>query len=76
MFLTDLTSYIWLGASDVEDNNSWKWVDEEILGNYDSRWGEDDPDAGDDDLCLGVGTRKIYDRNCHDENSFICEIPI
>ena len=67
---------MWLGASDLEKDDYWKWVDGDVLSNNDVRFGEDDPDSGDADHCLGVGTRKIYDRNCHDLNSFICEIPL
>ncbi|XP_075441361.1 collectin-12 isoform X2 [Ascaphus truei] len=67
----------WIGLTDAEDENMWKWLDG-TMPNY-TNWKAGQPDNWSHDLgpgedCAGLINSGLWnDFHCEDANNFICE---
>lgn len=67
-------SHLWLGASDLETEGTFRWLSGDLVT---SGWRENQPDdaEGDED-CLEMWTAKfpsLSDKQCHLNSAFICQ---
>ncbi|XP_063601595.1 collectin-11-like [Penaeus indicus] len=67
-------SHLWLGASDLENEGTFRWLSGEVVT---TGWRENQPDdaVGDED-CLEMWTAKfpsLSDKQCHLNSAFICQ---
>ena len=71
--LIDLNSrgVYWIGLSDIEVENDWKWSDGSSLGPY-NPWASDSPGSPSAD-CVCIYRRPWHFRPCLNRQKFICE---
>ena len=76
----------WIGLTDEDQENKWKWSDGSNLGNY-ANWGNGpsypQPNGKDNENCVGIrngtfaGTdlylAQWHDKRCHQTRGYICE---
>ncbi|CAL4213221.1 unnamed protein product, partial [Meganyctiphanes norvegica] len=69
------SSYFWLGASDIEREGNWLWLNGSIV---EHGWMKGEPDNRDyDENCLLFMTQydpSLNDNSCYRSQSFICEL--
>ncbi|KAK6176987.1 hypothetical protein SNE40_015183 [Patella caerulea] len=74
------STYIYLGATDVNKEGDWKWLNGVIIPtSTPSDWIPNRPDNyGDSQHCIVFkkGSDGLDDRDCTETTPFICEIPI
>lgn len=71
------TTQFWIGVQYVKEENkvkgkdSFKYVDGEkyALG----LWEEDEPATAEDQACIVIKIKEVYDRSCTDTRAYICE---
>uniref|UniRef100_A0A3P9DJE8 C-type lectin domain-containing protein n=1 Tax=Maylandia zebra TaxID=106582 RepID=A0A3P9DJE8_9CICH len=73
-FLSTITTEVWIGLNDKEQEGTWRWVDgtPQILMN----WGRDQPDNGGEEDCVHLGGDKQKSWNdlwCSSSHQWICE---
>ncbi|CAH2284903.1 collectin-12 [Pelobates cultripes] len=70
----------WIGLTDTEEENLWKWVDGTIPTYTNWKPGQPDNwahDEGPGEDCAGLINAALWnDFHCHDFNNFICEKPM
>ena len=63
----------WIGLTDTEVENHWKWSDGSSLGPYDT-WAPEKPDNSSRDRdCVGLYQVWWHDIQCLGKQTFICE---
>lgn len=76
----------WIGLTDEQEENKWKWSDGSNLGNY-TNWGGVDKqqpnDHGHNENCVGIRNGRFagtelysgqwHDKGCGDSRGYICE---
>ena len=69
-----LDGFHWIGLTDIEVENQWKWSDGSSLGPYNgfSKSGPQQDSADDD--CAGLFAVRWHVRVCLTKYKFICEI--
>ncbi|XP_078488992.1 hepatic lectin-like isoform X2 [Ciona intestinalis] len=68
----------WIGLNDIEQENTWVWVNGERLLSSDANWKTGEPNnlAGSED-CADVYLREIWnDRNCDSISIPLCEMSV
>ena len=64
---------LWLGASDEEEEDVWRWTDGGVMS-Y-TKWGEGEPNFGILENCLVLKVDDNYwnNINCGETRPFICQ---
>nr|XP_024656739.1 CD209 antigen-like protein 2 [Maylandia zebra] len=73
-FLSTITTEVWIGLNDKEQEGMWKWVDGTPLTL--TNWGRDQPDNGGEEDCVHLGGDKQKSWNdlwCSSSYQWICE---
>ena len=78
----DITKYIWIGATDRDEEGTWRWVDGKEMKYTDWKKGEPNPKKMHDQDCLRIATSKHEkypegwtDGECSKLHTFLCEYP-
>ena len=61
----------WIGLSDIEVENNWKWSDGSLLGPH-NPWSPDSPNSPRAD-CVGIYGHPWHFKLCSRRQKFICE---
>lgn len=76
------TRRVWIGASDIESENTWKWVNGELVGsNLNINWAQREPNNEGDEDCAVITpikdlvARPFYalDVGCNRDYFGLCE---
>ena len=63
----------WIGLTDAEAENNWKWSDGSLLGPYNPWTGSNKPANLTPSDCVGLYTIPWHLRDCSRKHNFICE---
>lgn len=71
------SSYYWMGLTDQDSENYWRWVDgHRVIYN---NWAVGQPNnlrGREDCAAVHSDTAQWYDRDCTEPHPFICEVPL
>ncbi|XP_063043317.1 C-type lectin domain family 4 member E-like [Engraulis encrasicolus] len=74
-FIKDKGQMFWIGLTDIEEEDTFHWVDGTFFNKTTLPWLKNQPDNWEDEDCVVISSpeKTLNDAKCHEQRYRICE---